>query len=199
MVLAQAYANEREDGHRAILAARGFDAVRHYFEMVRPHIETVRELPVPDGIELRPVTPDQHRAIWEAEHEAFQDHWGARTDMDNDFTSTFGHPALDTSLWVVAWDGDQVAGVAQGWIWLEENEALGVQRGWLERISVRRPWRNRGLGRALTTAGMVRLHMAGMSEAMLGVDSENRTGALGLYEGLGFTIAGRSAAYRRTL
>ena len=59
---------------------------------------------------------------------------------------------LDTGLWVVAWDGDEIAGVVQNWIWPEENEQLGVKRGWLEHISVRRPWRRRGLARALTAA-----------------------------------------------
>ena len=34
---------------------------------------------------------------------------------------------------------------------------------------------------------------------MLGVDSENPNGALGLYEGLGFTVRSRAAAYRRSL
>jgi len=35
-----------------------------------------------------------------------------------------------------------------------------------------------------------------MDDAMLGVDSESPTGALGLYEGLGFEVHSRSAAYR---
>ena len=34
---------------------------------------------------------------------------------------------------------------------------------------------------------------------MLGVDSENPTGALGLYERLGFEVSSRSAAYQRPL
>jgi len=36
----------------------------------------------------------------------------------------------------------------------------------------------------------------GMTEAMLGVDAENPTGALGLYEGLGFSVDQRSSAWR---
>jgi ribosomal protein S18 acetylase RimI-like enzyme len=99
----------------------------------------------------------------------------------------------------VAWEGDQIAGVVQAWIWPEENKHLGVKRGWLERISVRRPWRRRGLGRSLTAEAMRRLRAAGMDDAMLGVDSENPTGALGLYEGLGFLVHSRAAAYRRSL
>jgi ribosomal protein S18 acetylase RimI-like enzyme len=38
-----------------------------------------------------------------------------------------------------------------------------------------------------------------MDDAMLGVDTENPTGALGLYEGLGFEVDQRTSAYGRTL
>jgi ribosomal protein S18 acetylase RimI-like enzyme len=99
----------------------------------------------------------------------------------------------------VAWDGDEIAGVVQNWIWAEENAQLGVARGWLEHISVRRPWRRRGLGRAITAESLRRLAAAGMTEAILGVDADNPTGALGLYEGLGFEVDQRSQVYRRPL
>ena len=142
---------------------------------------------------------DHWRTILAAENEAFRDHWGHREMAESDFTRTFDRAELDTSLWVVAWDGDQVAGVVQNWIWPEENERLGVKRGWLEHISVRRPWRRRGLARAITAASLVKYREVGLDEAMLGVDSENPNGALGLYEGLGFVQASRAAAYRRDL
>ncbi len=109
----------------------------------------------------------------------------------------YGREEFDPSLWVVAWDGDEVAGVVQGWIWGNENQTLGVERGWLEHISVRRPWRRRGLARALTAEGLRRFAAAGMTEAMLGVDADSPTGALDLYEGLGFSVHTRSMAYRR--
>src|SRR4029077_50607 len=131
------------------------------------------------------------------EDEAFRDHWGAHAHTEHDYQVTFGQSALDTGLWAVAWAGDEVAGVVQTWIWATENEGLGVSRGWLERISVRRPWRNRGLGRALTAAALIKLREAGMNAAMLGVDAQNPTGALGLYERLGFSVHSRSAAYQR--
>jgi mycothiol synthase len=195
-VAAQGFAENSEVGHLALLAGAGFEPVRHFFLMHRPHLNGVPEAPVPDGIELRPVTADQHRAIFDAESEAFLDHWGSHEWGDDRFRTTFAKSELDTSLWVVAWDGDQVAGVVENWVWAEENSKLGVKRGWLERISVRRPWRRRGLGRAITAASLVRLREAGLGEAMLGVDSENANGALGLYESLGFAIYQRAAAYR---
>jgi ribosomal protein S18 acetylase RimI-like enzyme len=122
----------------------------------------------------------------------------ARQTGDSFATTPAGRSSTQT-WWSVAWDGDQIAGVVENWIWSEENEELGVRRGWLERISVRRPWRRRGLARAITAESLRRLRAAGMDEGMLGVDSENANGALGLYEGLGFEIHSRAAAYRRPL
>ena len=114
------------------------------------------------------------------------------TSARRDSTALFERTELDTSLWVAAWDGDEIAGVVQSWIWADENERLGVRRGWLERISVRRPWRRRGLGRAITAEALRRLRAAGLADAMLGVDAGNPTGALGLYAGMGFEVAQRS-------
>ena len=162
-------------------------------------LDDVPALPMPDGLEIRPVEPGAASAVFDAENEAFRDHWGHHEHGEEAFRQTYGQAETNTDLWVVAWDGDEVAGVVETWIWPAENERLGVRRGWLERISVRRPWRRRGLGRALTAAAMRKLREAGMDEAMLGVDAENPTGALGLYESLGFTVFRRSTAYRRPL
>jgi ribosomal protein S18 acetylase RimI-like enzyme len=167
--------------------------------MLRNGLDDVPDARLPDGIEIRPMRDDQRRTVFDAENEAFRDHWGHREQGESNYVATYARDELDTDLWIVAWDGDQVAGVVQNWIWPEENERLGVHRGWLEHISVRRPWRRRGLARAITAASLVRLREAGLDEAMLGVDSENPNGALGLYEGLGFEIASRASAYRRDL
>jgi mycothiol synthase len=193
------FAEDAEIGHRALLADFGFAPVRHFFLMRRNLLEAIPEVRLPDGIEIRPVTADQHRRIFDAEEEAFRDHWGHRAKTEGDFRTTFGRAEMDTGLWVVAWDGDEIAGVVQNWIWPLENARLGVKRGWLEHISVRRPWRRRGLARAITTLSLEGLREAGLEEGMLGVDSENAHGALGLYEGLGFVVNSRAAAYRRPL
>jgi mycothiol synthase len=198
-VLLGSFSEDTEVGHRALLANAGFEGVRHFFLMRRQRLDDIPDAPLPDGIEVRPVSEDQWRTILAAENEAFRDHWGHREMGESAYKATFSRKELDTDLWVVAWDGDQVAGVVQTWVRPEENERLGVKRGWLERISVRRPWRRRGLGRALTAEALRRLARAGMDEAMLGVDSENPTGALGLYEGLGFRVHSSAAAYRRPL
>lgn len=193
------WSEDSETAHRVLLAAKGFEPVRHFFLMRRDLAAPMPDAPIPDGLEVRPVTQDQWRTIFDAEEEAFRDHWGHRETTERAFETTFAKSQLDTGLWVVAWDGDEVAGVVQNWIWPEENETLGVERGWLEHISVRRPWRRRGLARAITAMSLERFRDRGMTDAMLGVDSQNPNGALGLYEGLGFTVFSRAAAYRRPL
>jgi mycothiol synthase len=194
-----AWAEDAQIGNIALLDQAGFVPVRHFFLMRRDGLDEIPDAPLPDGLEIRPVEMGHRRAILEAENEAFRDHWGHREMTEQTVTTTFARPELDTDLWVVAWDGDQVAGVVQNWIWPDEKEKLGVKSGWLEHISVRKQWRRRGVARAITAASLVRLREAGMTEGMLGVDSENANGALGLYEGLGFVQTSRAAAYRRDL
>jgi mycothiol synthase len=189
------FAEETEIGHRVLLESEGFTPARWFFLMIRRTLDDIPNVPLPDGIEIRPVRPEHHRAIFEAENEAFMDHWMPREHSEADFETLFSRSYLDTGLWVVAWDGDDVAGVVQNWIWPEENATLGLARGWLEHISVRRPWRRRGLGRAITAEALRRLRVAGMTDAALGVDADNPTGALGLYEGLRFEVEMRSTAY----
>jgi mycothiol synthase len=192
------WVNDREGGADALLTAEGYAPVRYGLSMIRPSLDDLPGAALPGGLELRPVEPAHLRTIVDADNEAFRDHWGHREATDDDFASMVESPDLDTSLWRVAWDGDEVAGCVMSWIWKAENETLGVRRGWLEHISVRRPWRKRGLATALIVSALTGLHDAGMSEAMLGVDAENLTGALRLYEKLGFQVKDRSTNYRKT-
>lgn len=195
----RSYAMEIEAGSRALLEANGFVPIRYGFEMRRFLTGSLPEWPLPGGLDLRPVTEDQHRAIFAADNEAFEDHWGHRAPDESDFRARFIGPDVDTELWCVAWDGDQVVGVVVNAIFREENQALGIRRGWLDHVSVRRPWRGRGLAKALCAASFRILREQGMDEAWLGVDGSNPTGALQLYEGLGFTALRRWMAYGRPL
>jgi ribosomal protein S18 acetylase RimI-like enzyme len=146
---------------------------------------------------MRPVAEADHRRIWDADTEAFRDHWNAAERTESDYESWFATPELDTGLWRVAWDGDEVAGSVMSFIFPDENETLGLRRGWLEHVSVRRPWRNRGVASALIAASLGALRDAGMSEAALGVDAENISGALRVYEAMGFRRDRTAVSFRK--
>lgn len=170
----------------AFAAAHGYAAIRHHFVMRRDLLEPIPDAPLPDGLEIRPVLPEHHRAIWLADVEAFRDHWDAAAQEESDFVQWFAEPEIDTSLWQVAWDGDEVAGLVVNGIYPRENEQLGLRIGWLDGVATRRPWRKRGLASALIARSMAVLRERGMEIAALGVDTENPTGALRVYERFGF-------------
>ena len=189
--------DERQVGATTLYAAEGYAIVRYGFTMVRDLSDPIPDVELPAGIEIRPVVAADHRAIWDADAEAFRDHWQAGERTEADFASWFGEPDLDTSLWRVAWDGDEVAASVMTYIWPSENEALGQRRGWLEHISTRRPWRRRGLASALIASALRGLRDAGMTEAALGCDAENPTGALRVYEASGFRRTRTGVSYRK--
>ncbi len=183
----------------ALIRSAGYEPTRHFFEMLKGDLETIGEVVMPSGLELRPVVKADMRRVFDAEAEAFRDHWGRRDWSDQIFAELQSDPDLDLDLWRVAWDGDEVAGVVTNFIIADENAALGLKRGWLDHVSVRRPWRRRGLASALILSACIALRERGMIEAALGVDSESPTGALGLYERLGFAQHHRATVWRRTL
>jgi mycothiol synthase len=191
------WSSDRQHARVALLRKHGYRAVRWFFEMTRPLTEPIPDVPLPDGIEVRPVTRETIRPVWEADTEAFRDHWGGFDSSDEQLARWLSRPSFDPTLWVVAYDGDQVAGGVINAIETEENEALGTNRGWLDSVFTRRPWRKRGLARALIARSLVLLRERGLDQGILGVDANNPTGALGLYEKIGFTVAERSTAWRK--
>ncbi len=191
--------DEAQTSAVALYEGEGYRIARYGFMMVRDLEGPIPAAPLPDGLEIRPVVPADHRRIWDADVEAFRDHWQAGERTDADYEGWFAIPQIDTSLWRVGWDGDEVAGSVMNFVYPEENEALGVRRGWLDHVSVRRPWRRRGLASALIAESMRALRDAGMTEAALGVDAENISGALRVYENLGFRRARTGVAYRKPM
>jgi GNAT superfamily N-acetyltransferase len=198
-VLAAFYADGRPGGR--LMRRAGYEVVRWFFEMVRPSLDDLPSdvPPLPAGLELRPATLDHYPAIWRANREAFRDHWGGSDESEAAMRRFLGSPEMDPALWLIAWNGDEVAGGVINAIYAAPNEALGLRRGWLDSVFTRRPWRNRGLAGALIARSLVRLRDREMTSAALGVDAENPTGALGLYERAGFAVHDRFVAWRKPM
>jgi mycothiol synthase len=197
----QAVAMGTQGAKIRLLERAGYTPARYFQEMVRPDLENLPEAPLPAGLEIRPVRPEHYRAIWDADAEAFCDHWGNVPHTDEDYQTWQGQAEFQPEVWKVAWDvaTDQVAGIVQACILAEQNAKFQRRRGWTEGICVRRPWRRRGLARALIVESLRALKARGMTEAALGVDTENLSGALRLYEGLGFRAVQRNMVYRKPL
>ena len=128
------------------------------------------------------------RPILEAHHEAFRGSWDFREATENDFTQMVNDPMLDTSMWKIAWAGDTIVGQVKSFINVEENVEMGYLRGYTEYISTHVDWRNKGIAGALLGRQPSRAQSVGMTEAALGVDTENPGGVFQLYTKLGFEL-----------
>lgn len=198
----QCFAEEQEVGLAALLTQTGYRPVRYFNQMVRPSLDDIPDFPLPAGIEVRPVLPEHYRAIWEADTEAFQDHWGFAPPTEEDFQAWLSNKKFfQPHLWQVGWDmtSDQIAGQVRTFIDAAQNEKYQRQRGWTEFISVRRPWRRRGLARALIVRSLRVQKEHGLTESALGADSENLSGATRVYEDCGFRVVQRNTAFRKPL
>lgn len=192
--------SDRAEERETILQRHRYEPIRHFYSMVRPTLDDPPVAPLPEGLEIREVRPEHLDRIWAAHQEAFRDDWGFSEDDEQAHELFLHDPVMsDTSLWRVAWDGDEVAGQVRSYINAEENERLGRRRGYTEHISVRRPWRRRGLARALIVASFPLLKARGMTEAALGVDAENTSGALRVYESVGFRAVSRTTLFRKPI
>ena len=198
----QAWVSEFEVGLIALLTHEGYEPIRYGFEMVRPTLDDIPDFPLPEGLEVRPVLPEHYRAIWEADVEAFRDHWGYSPPDEDDYQAWLDNKTIfKPHLWQIAWDvaTNQVAGQVRTFIDEAQNEKYQRRRGWTEFISVRRPWRRRGLARALIVRSLRVQKEHGIAESALGVDSQNLSGALRVYEDCGFRVVRRSIGFRKPL
>jgi len=130
---------DADPGNTALLIGDGYVPARYFYDMVAPSLDGITAPPMPEGVELRPPTRDQYRAIWEASAEAFRDHWGENEWSEEDWTRFDADPDnSDPSLWRVGWDADEVAGAVVTTVPVEENEEHGRARVYVSMVSVRR-------------------------------------------------------------
>jgi GNAT superfamily N-acetyltransferase len=186
-------------GAHVLLEQSGYQALRHFYIMSCDLSGEIPSASMPAGMQLRPSRPEHYRQIWDAIEEAFIDHWGYTPRNEDDYQQWLKHPEFDPALWAVAWDGDQVAGASINVVSTSENALLGRNWAWTEPLGVRRPWRKRGLGRALLRESQREMKARGIQAAALEVDSENTSNALHLYEGCGYKTVRRWDLHRKEL
>ncbi|MFQ5921230.1 MAG: GNAT family N-acetyltransferase [Anaerolineales bacterium] len=184
-----------------LLEDRGYHADRFFWRMTIDLQETPESPRWPDGIQLRPFDRERDaEAVYRAEDEAFEDHWGHvpesfEAGFERWSHSSFRESAFDPGLWFIAWDGDQIAGLARA----RQRADHDPEMGWIRALSVRRPWRRQGLALALLQHSLGEFWRRGIFKGGLGVDGLNPMGATRLYEKAGMKVALQYDAYAKEL
>jgi mycothiol synthase len=163
-----------------LLAARGYREVRRFWDMtIELGVEPPPELPLPDELRIEAFSAESARAFHSALEEAFADHWEHRPETFEEWWERQERKHdHDPSLWFLARDGEEVAGVIR-------NDPLRSGGGWVGALGVRPTWRGRGVARALLLHTFRLFHERGQRRVGLGVDAANATGATRLYESVG--------------
>jgi mycothiol synthase len=172
---------------------RGYRLIRHTYRMLIA-LDPPPPPPVwPAGIEVRTASPGEERALHQVQQECFADHWEFVPEPFEEWAHWHvRRQDRDPDLWFVATDGDQVAGYALCFPHETERDV-----GWVQSLGVRRPWRRRGVGRALLLHAFAEFRRRGFAQAGLGVDAESLTGANRMYEGAGMRVVRTNNIYER--
>lgn len=183
---------------QALFEACGMRRVRYFFEMVRDLAQPIPPVVIPEGLALMTWAERRDdRAVWAGNNEAFEDHWGHLPEDYDAFVYRIRAGWVNLDYSYIIWDGDEVAGASLNDMGPAAVRHYGRNLGWIGILFVRRPWRQRGLARALLARGLQQAKVLGHDVAGLRVDAENLTGAVRLYEALGFTVEKTTAAYHR--
>jgi len=168
----------------------GYQYIRSSYTML---IEMDAPVPFPvwpEGISLRSFDLEGHLdSVYQADMEAFRDHFGFVEEPYDEGIRRYKHhlvesESYDPSLWFIAWEGDQVAGICV----CRPTAYDDPDAGYVNILGVRRPWRKCGLGLAFLHHAFNEFYKRGKRKVDLGVDAENLTGALRLYEKAGMHI-----------
>jgi mycothiol synthase len=172
-----AYRNDAP--YRKLLLARGFRWVRSTWTMHRSLEDTERVHELADGIRISTFREDaDDRSLFEAEQEAFSEHFGFVPETYERWRQRhFDEGDADREHWLLALDGDTVVGFLR--------EVVGGDVAQVALLGTRPSWRGRGIATALLRTSFARMADSGHREVTLWVDSENETGAVGLYESVG--------------
>jgi mycothiol synthase len=166
----------------ALLLGRGYRLWRSAYTMEIDLPERPAEPPLPAGLVVRPYAPADEEPLLASLNEAFvEDPFWHAVSPANFREFYLRARGFDPALWLLAWDGERLAGSALAY----GRHGAESDLGWVGTLSVRVPWRKRGLGTALLRRAFGVLYDRGLRRAGLGVDAENVTGALRIYEGAG--------------
>ncbi len=185
------WAHGDEPGAQAFAQRNGFARVRVLWQMRRSLTVPLPDVPLPAGVTLRGFRPGHDEQAWLAVNaRAFAHHPEQGRWTIDDLRLREAEPWFDPAGFLLAVD---IQDNLLGFHWtkvhpgsLGEIYVLGVDPG----------GHRRGLGGALSVAGLRHLAEAGLTQAMLYVDESN-TAAVALYRKLGFEVFHADVSYER--
>ena len=178
----------------------GYRQIRSSYEMLIEMDAPVPEAEFPSGITVRTYNPaTDAAATYRAQLDSFRDHFGFVEGPFEEGLERFKHfweqDDFDPTLMFLAMDGEKIAGISL----CPPHSFEDLEMGWVGTLGVRREWRKRGIGLALLRHSFNEFYRRGKRKVGLGVDAQNLTGALHLYESAGMHVHQAFDQYEKEL
>jgi len=194
------YVFEFEEARLGFFEAHGFERARFDHELLRP-LTDLPAIPAVNGICIRPWTEADNEPARVVFNASFADHWGSTTRSAQywDHMLHSGGYRLDLSFVAVDDVTDEIVALSLNGHYPDDQEITGRLDGWVQTLGTLRSHRRRGIASALVIYSMHAFASAGLDHAMLGVDTENPSGAYGIYADLGFERVHTIVTLRKTV
>ncbi len=178
---------------RDLFAQAGYRRIAVFSRMEKALDDEIAEPDWPPGIEPRSFRRGvDDLAVYTALVEAFgEDSGDLGADAGDWSRDVVADPRADPYLWLLACEGDEVAGVT--------INSLTGGRGVIERLAVRPSWQGRGVGGALLRGAFAVLRRRGAHRAVLAVELDVAVEALDLYRRAGMTEVRRIEFYEKRI
>jgi mycothiol synthase len=187
-------------GAYALLTSNGFEECRYFFHMDRPLDSPIPIAEAPGGLRVVPFDPQYDEALRLTHNEVFLDHWGSSPKDEDTWRVWFtGSRSFRGDISYLVLDGEQIVAYALGYEYEADTAVTGIREVYVGQVGTVRSHRGQGLAAVVLAALMTEAERTGFKRASLGVDADNPTGALGLYERLGFRQATKTITYRLPL
>jgi mycothiol synthase len=180
-----AFISESDQLAHDLYEQAGYRVTRHSFRMEISLDGGPPEPQWPEGFAVRTMRPGEEERVYEAHMDSFADTWMFTRESFEVWSHWFVKDSgFDPSLWFLAEAGDELAGIAMTRV--SDNEP-GL--AWVRILGVLPKFRHRGLAQALLRHTFGEYARRGLDRVGLGVDAENPTGAVRVYERAGMHVS----------
>lgn len=163
----------------ALFPSRGYERAHTSWILQMPLGDDPPAVVVPAGIAIRAFTEADAHDVYRIVEDAFQE-WRDPSSFERWETHVHRHPAFSAELSRLAFDEDELVGVAIATDYPDSPE------GWVQQLATKASHRHRGIARAVLHASAAAFHARG--RRTIGLSTDSRTGALSLYEHLGMRV-----------
>jgi GNAT superfamily N-acetyltransferase len=183
----------------ALYAAHGYKPVRWFQVMSRDLKAPLPAAPLAPEVRVVPFSPEVSEDARLIRNEAFADHWGSTETSSQAWAHHVAGGTIRPGFSFVASIGQEPAGLVLSEEYEAYNEQIGGRDLFIGLVGTRRAARGRGIASALLVRALAEAQAAGFSSGSLTVDADSPTGAVGLYERVGFALQHTSITQAKTL